>query len=121
MTKPCPPILLAAASLFFFSCSRRLAYAATTEQQNEVKSILTGMEYEVKAFRDEIERVYKSRCDSQTLTECINNNYNDCSSTFPNQKCVKRDEFVMSDCGDGNSCNGECGATGGGRTMRSEL
>ena len=93
----------------------------TTEQQNEVESILEGMQDEVKAFRDEIERVYKSRCDSQTLMECINNNYNDCSSTFPDQKCVKPDEFVVSDCGDGYSCNGECGATEGGRTVPSEL
>jgi hypothetical protein len=114
MTKPFPPILLAAATVLFFSRPRRFAAAqATLEQQNDVELILERMEDEAKAFRDEIERVYTSRCDSETLNECVKKNYNDCWSKFPNEKCVEPDEFVMSDCGDGYSCNGE--------TVRSEF
>lgn len=66
------------------------------------------MESDTLAFRDELERVYSARCDTKTLTECAESNFNDCSSTFPGQQCMKADELVISTCGDGVSCNGEC-------------
>jgi hypothetical protein len=66
------------------------------------------LESDVRAFRDEIERVYGARCETETLTECYKSSFNACDSTFPNQQCLKADEFVMSTCGDGVGCNGEC-------------
>jgi len=81
------------------------ANAASADKEREVKSILQRMESDALAFRDEMERVYSARCETKTLTECSQSNYNDCSSTFPNQKCMKADELVISNCGDGESCN----------------
>lgn len=81
--------------------------AADSDKENEVESILKRMESDVLAFRDEIERVYSARCETQTLTDCAYNNFNDCSSTFPNQQCLKADELIISACGDGITCNGE--------------
>lgn len=89
---------LAAASL-------PVADAASYDKENEVKFVLQRMESDVRDLRDEMERVYSSRCDTATLTQCSRSNYNDCSSTFPNQQCMKADELVISACGDGESCN----------------
>ena len=85
-----------------------LANATSLDKEDEVKSILRRMESDVLAFRDELDCVYSARCETKTLTECTKNNFNDCSSTFPNQQCMKADELVISACGDGVSCNGEC-------------
>ena len=101
-----PSILLTAASLLAPHSHRHFASAASLDKENEVKSILERMESDVLALRDEMERVYSSRCDTKTLTECYQSNLNDCSSTFPNQQCMKADELVISTCGDGESCNG---------------
>ena len=98
-------LLLAAASLL--ASHRSLADAASADKENEVKSILQGMETDVLAFRDEMERVYSARCETKTLTQCAETNFNDCSSTFPSQQCVKADELIFSTCGDGETCNGE--------------
>ena len=83
------------------------ATAASAEKENEVKSILQHMEADVLAFRDEVERVYTARCDNQTVTECNENNFNDCSSTFPGQQCMSASELVIGRCGDGINCNGK--------------
>mmetsp|Transcript_17970 Transcript_17970/g.32529 ORF Transcript_17970/g.32529 Transcript_17970/m.32529 type:complete len:631 (-) Transcript_17970:1364-3256(-) len=93
-------VLFSTASLLIF-CS-----ASSLDRENEVKLIMQRMEYDVLAFRDEMERAYTARCDTPTLTECSENNFNDCSSTYPNQQCMKADELVVSSCGDGESCNG---------------
>ncbi len=100
-------VLSSLALLLFVSPSRQFATAQTLEQKmDDVESILIKMEDEAKAFRYEMERVYRSRCDSQTLNECFRNNYNDCTSTFPNQQCA----FVMPHCGDTpTSCSGKRG------------
>ena len=96
-------LLLASSSLH----TTAFANAASVDRENEVKSILHRMESDALAFRDEIGRVYIVRCEAQTLTECFESNYNDCSPTFPNQKCMAVDELVISACGDGKSCNNE--------------
>ena len=57
---------------------------ADAESEYEARSILRGMEYVAKNIRDEIERVYTMRCNSDTLLNCGSKNYNDCSSEFPN-------------------------------------
>ena len=84
------------------------ATAASIEKENEVKEILQKMEADVVSLRNEIERVYSKRCETKTLVDCGENNFNDCSSTFPGQVCLKEDELVISECGDGQTCNGEC-------------
>jgi len=81
------------------------ANAANAAKENEVKSILQQMETDVLAFRDEMERVYGARCEVNTLTECADSNFNDCSSVFPDQQCMNADELVIATCGDGKSCN----------------
>ena len=101
------PLLLSAASLLAPSSHLPFANAVSAEKENEVKSILQRMESDVLAFRDELERVYSTRCKIETLTECAGSNFNDCSSSFPNQQCMTADELVISTCGDGASCNGE--------------
>ena len=107
MKKLFPTVISSLALLLFVSPSCQFATAQTLEQKmNEVESILFKMEDEVKAFRYEMESNYRSRCDSQTLNECLRNNYNDCMSTFPNQQCA----FVMPHCGDTpTSCAGKRG------------
>jgi len=105
---PLSSISLSAASLVAFQSRRTFANAASAEKENEVKSILQRMEPDALAFRDELERVHSARCETKTLTECAKNNFNDCSSSFPTASCMKADELVISACGDGVSCNGEC-------------
>jgi len=101
-----PALLSAASSLVAPYSLLSLADAASVEKENEVKTILQRMETDVLAFRDEIERVYGERCSTQTLNECANSNFYDCSSTFPSQQCMKADELVIAACGDGVECNG---------------
>ena len=81
--------------------------AASEEKENEVRDILQKMKSDALAFRDEIERVYSSRCDTETLIQCEQNNFNDCSSTFPKQVCMQANELVVTACGDGVTCNGK--------------
>lgn len=95
-----PAALVVAASL-------PAAGAASPEKEYQVQAIFEQMEADVLAFRDEMERVYAARCDTATLTECARGNYNDCSSTYPNQMCMEADELVLPTCGDGVDCNGE--------------
>ena len=82
--------------------------AASEEKENEVRDILQKMKSDALAFRDEIERVYGARCDTETLSLCDENNFNDCSSTFPKQVCMQANELVVTACGDGVTCNGKC-------------
>ncbi|KAL3827393.1 hypothetical protein ACHAXA_003127 [Cyclostephanos tholiformis] len=105
MTKTFPSLLCGATSLLFFCPSRPLVYAATPEQEKQAEDILQDTEERVKAFRDEIERVFQNRCASTTHNDCIKSNYNDCSSNFPDQECIETHEFVISACDNGYSCN----------------
>jgi hypothetical protein len=77
-------------------------FAATLEQKEAVENILTKMEEKVIAFGVELENAYEKRCD--TYDTCLNKNYHDCWSKFPNQMCIK-DKFNTSGCD--SSCNGE--------------
>lgn len=81
--------------------------SASVGNEAEVESILQRMENSVLAFRDQIENIYTSRCDAETLIECTKSNYNDCSSIYPNQQCMDASEFVDPLCGDGKTCNGK--------------
>jgi len=91
--------------------AQALALASTTggvlgasfEKEQQVTAILTRMEADCLAFRDEIEAAYLQRCD--TLDQCARGNYNDCASAFPNQICMDPSELVIQQCGDGRSCN----------------
>ena len=84
------------------------ANAATTDaKENEVREILQRMESDALEFRDEIERMYRARCETKTLVDCGESNFNDCSSSFPGQVCMEANELVVMACGDGVSCNGE--------------
>ena len=78
---------------------------ASFEKEQQVKTILTQMEADCLAFRDEIEAAYSQRCSTDTLNQCARGNYNDCASTFPNQICMDPSELVIQQCGDGRSCN----------------
>lgn len=81
-------------------------HSTTIEQENNFQNLLEKMESDVLALRDEIERVYQYRCNLSTLRSCGYNNYNDCTSSYPNEACVSDDEFVIS-CGDGTACKGK--------------
>ena len=95
-------------SIHFAHAAERLeASASGLGKEAQFQDILEKMKNDVLLFRDEVERVYSSRCDASTLENCAYNNYNSCSSTFPQQQCMKADELVISACGDGQSCNGE--------------
>ena len=53
------------------------------------------MRWRVKAFRFEMERVYKS-LQQTAKSSCMRSNYDDCSSAFPKPKCT----FIKPQCGD---------------------
>jgi len=59
-----------------------------------VKAKFQQMEAEVLAFKDEIERAYGRRCDESTLAQCSRNNYDNCSSVYPNEECMSEDEQI---------------------------
>lgn len=96
---------LFASSILLSAVMASLARAASFEKENQVKAILQQMETDVLNFRDEIERVYSSRCDLTTLNQCSRSNYNDCSSIYPCQECMDASEMVYTACGDGVNCN----------------
>lgn len=96
------PFIVATTSIITGEC---LANAATFDKEQEVKTILERMSSDVLAFRDEIEAAYSQRCSTDMLSRCSRGNYNDCSSTFPNQMCMDPSELVMQQCGNGQSCN----------------
>jgi len=80
--------------------------AAIFEKEQQVKAVFEQMETDVLAFADEIERVYQNRCDIETLNQCGRSNFNDCTSTYPNQMCMDSSEMLVSACGSGsNGCN----------------
>jgi hypothetical protein len=110
MMKHFPTALMSVAWLLIAaSSSGQFATAYTLDQYNVAENILLAMEDEVKAFRYEMERVYRSRCDKLTYSSCIRSNYNDCSSAFPKQKCT----FIKPQCGDSPTrCDGEGGCGG---------
>jgi hypothetical protein len=92
--------------------------AATLEQIEAVETLLEEMEEKVIAFGVELENAFEKRCETDTHVTCLNNSYYDCSSKYPNQECIKADQFNASDCEDGgsspinsgdggSSCNGE--------------
>ncbi len=107
MMKHFPTALMSVAWLLIAaSSSGQFATAYTLDQYNVAENILLAMEDEVKAFRYEMERVYRSRCDKLTYSSCIRSNYNDCSSAFPRQQCT----FIKPQCGDSPTrCDGEGG------------
>ena len=105
---PSSLLLSVASTLIATQYHDSFATAASIEKENEVREILQRMEADVLSFRDEIERSYSKRCETKTLIDCGESNFNDCSSTFPGQVCLKPDELVVSTCGDGQTCNGEC-------------
>mmetsp|Transcript_30961 Transcript_30961/g.56710 ORF Transcript_30961/g.56710 Transcript_30961/m.56710 type:complete len:110 (-) Transcript_30961:799-1128(-) len=101
-------VLPSAASILLITYSSYpIANAASADKENEVKAILQRMQTDVLTFCDEMERVYSVRCETSTLTECAEHNFNDCSSTFSSQQCTEADELVISTCGDAETCNDE--------------
>mmetsp|Transcript_21013 Transcript_21013/g.42902 ORF Transcript_21013/g.42902 Transcript_21013/m.42902 type:complete len:692 (-) Transcript_21013:160-2235(-) len=78
---------------------------ASPEKEQEVKIILERMEADVLAFRSAMESAYADRCSTETLTQCAYSNYNDCTSSLPNQICMEPEELIMSACGSGQECN----------------
>ena len=107
MLKPTIILLLTSIIILLHHQIIHYAYAATEVKENEVRNILQHMETDVVSLRNEIERVYQSRCDTDTLLTCNMANFNDCSSTFPGQVCMEVNELVVTACGDGISCNGK--------------
>lgn len=103
-----PLLLMWAAWLLLSSFHHNhVSAAANLEQIMDVIKNLTKMEEKVIAFGVELENAYKKRCETDTYNICLNNNYYDCSSKYPNQMCIK-DKFNTSDCEDGGIyCNGE--------------
>jgi hypothetical protein len=92
--------------------------ATTLEQIEAVETLLEEMESKVIAFGVELENAFEKRCETDTNVTCLYKNYYDCSSKYPNQECIKADQFNASDCEDGgsspinsgdggSSCNGE--------------
>ena len=109
MSKLFPWILWPDVPLFltFASGSQLLVSAASIDKESEVESVFQKMESDARTLRDELERAYSARCETKTLEKCYKANFNDCYSVFPNQQCLKADEFVIVTCGDGVSCNGK--------------
>ena len=108
MSMPMMPTLWASAWLLLVSFfHHNHVSAATLEQIEAAETILEEMEEKVKNFTIELEKAYEKRCQTDTYDRCLNNNYYDCLSKFPNQECIK-DKFNTSDCEvGGSSCNGE--------------
>jgi hypothetical protein len=100
------PLLLmwAAGLLLASSFHHHYVSAATVEQIEAVETLLEQMEEKVIVFGVELENAYEKRCHIDTYDTCLNKNYHDCWSKFPNQMCIK-DKFNTSGCD--SSCNGE--------------
>mmetsp|Transcript_24982 Transcript_24982/g.51235 ORF Transcript_24982/g.51235 Transcript_24982/m.51235 type:complete len:770 (-) Transcript_24982:208-2517(-) len=94
-------LIVFAIDLNTFLCS-----AADTDKEKEIafQAILQRMEQKVLALRDEFERVYQFRCDTNTLDQCGRNNYNDCYSSYPDAECAAGDEYFEIKCENGETC-----------------
>jgi hypothetical protein len=89
-------------SLFLFAEAMQAANAGS----DEAESVLAKMESIARGVRDDLEIAHSARCDPVILTECASQNYNDCSSKFPQPQCgLEFDEkSPPSEC----SCGSEC-------------
>lgn len=70
-------------SIILSAAAMQLAIAGS----EEAESILKKMESIARGLRDELESAYTARCETETLTECRRQNFNDCSSMFPDPVC----------------------------------
>ena len=89
-------------SLILSAAATQVANAGT----EEAESVLAKMESIARGLRDDLEIAHSARCDPVILTECASQNYNDCSSKFPQPQCgLEFDEkSPPSEC----SCGSEC-------------
>mmetsp|Transcript_39498 Transcript_39498/g.118569 ORF Transcript_39498/g.118569 Transcript_39498/m.118569 type:complete len:168 (-) Transcript_39498:1689-2192(-) len=69
-------------------------------------SAMKRLQDDVLQYRNEVERAYTERCWSRTLNTCQKNNFNECSSRYPNQTCPSAKYTVVTECGTGDMCNG---------------
>ena len=116
-TTTMPLLLMWAAGLLLASSFHHNHVSASTFEQRAAIETLLQIEEKVIKFGVELENAYEKRCHIDTYDTCLNNNYYDCSSKYPNQVCMKADKFNTSNCGDGgsspisgdggSSCNGE--------------
>ena len=83
-----------------------VAMQAANAGLEEAESVLAKMESIARGVRDDLEIAHSARCDPVILTECASQNYNDCSSKFPQPQCgLEFDEkSPPSEC----SCGSEC-------------
>ena len=88
------------------------AQAASAEAEARVSEILSKMQGDALAFRNEVERAHAGRCSAETLSACYMGSSSDCSSVFPGQVCMEPGEAVIAACagsGDGSG-DGACNA-----------
>lgn len=64
-------------------------FPATMQTVSKFDQLVEKMETDVLELRDEVERLYMTRCDVDSLTDCGRSNYDDCHSLFPNPTCPR--------------------------------
>lgn len=85
----------------FRSCLQVIALAPLARSaffdETKFNQVAEKMKQDALDLAAEVERLYAARCDPATYTLCEGNNYNECSSQYPNQECLGS-SFARSDC-----------------------
>jgi len=107
---PSLSLLLLTVAVVILVGKHPLAFGAvridTLQGEDVLRDVMLRLEVNVLAYRNAVESAYNSRCSSNTLNTCQKNNYDECSSLYPNQTCPSSDFAVISQCGKGELCNG---------------
>jgi len=71
----------------------------------EFDALVEKMEQDVLELARKVEQLYQTRCDSNTIEQCSQGNYDNCVSEYPNPVCLGGDDRVTAGCGDGIKCS----------------
>ena len=70
---------------------------------DNLDKIITKLESDIIELARTVEELYTNRC-TTALDDCFQNNYEVCSSEFPNPSCPKNGKLVI------DACDGSCAA-----------
>ena len=79
----------------------------TTASFDEAKfaEVVAKMEDDAFEFAQYVETLYKDRCNTDTIAQCADANYEDCFSLYPNPICPAGDNYEIEHCTGGSAAS----------------
>lgn len=92
------PVFNEAATLVWLLVLVVLSSGADAFNQVKFDRVVRQMEQDALDLAKEVERLYQVRCEQSSLNQCEGSNYDDCSSLYPNKKCLGGSDFFLPAC-----------------------